>query len=143
MGLLANPLTSGLHLRQDDGTSEPPSPVINLKTIDQALDGLTGFFLGLVYGMLYTPSATGQCYSSCETSTLLLQSLVEELRQFYIPSMWGYFIEDINNLVDMISSITYYCEVQSLIDVVGTLISVEGALSLVGSAGGSYIFTIP
>ena len=125
------------------GLVASPSAVVNINSVDESVNGIVGWALGISFGLQSSQLKSSVCYDSVDSTILLLESIYLVVRQIYLPWNLGYLAQDIQDLINMTAAIYAECQLQSLINVISGLISVEGISTIGAQVGGALIYEIP
>jgi hypothetical protein len=125
------------------GLVASPSAVVNINSVDESVNGIVGWALGIAYGLQSSQLKSGVCYDAVDSTISLLEAIYLVLRQIYLPWNLGYLAQDVQDLINMSAAIYAQCQLQTLINVVSGLLSVEGISTIGAQVGGALIYEIP
>ena len=120
-----------------------PSPVENVPEVDESAEGITGFVLGVSFGLQYDQNRPGECYIAIEYELETVGQIVELLRLSYIPSTWAQTLEAVSDLNNLTAALFSYCQFEKVLNTINGIFTVQGASAAFTRILTALINTIP
>ena len=118
-------------------TTSGVSAVTNIPTVDKSVTGGLGFTLGVAFGLQYSTSTIGVCYTSVEGESVALQQIMSLARIGYLPSTWSSMLTAVEDSVDLMASVFAECQIEKLLTTINSLFSMQGTSQFASRIAGA------
>lgn len=75
------------------------------------INGLLGMALGFIYGLQWNQVAFGQCYTSLDSSVLIVQEMLVYMSHIYLPQNWGNLLVAARDATDIVAAVYANCNI--------------------------------
>lgn len=137
---------SNEQIREAHGLDKKTPMKLKAQNLQQAyvfeIDDLNDCFRGFAYGLQFSSSKPGPCYSAVDSALVAADTFGDLLGEFYLPKNWAALSQTAKNYVDQYANINANCDIQKLLKTITTDISTL-IPAAVARIGGAFIYEIP